>query len=207
MTSMSIIGTGKMSAAISDLAVRAEADLQIVKHSASSHLIKEHREATYSIIGDDLAGDLVVFAVPSGAYASIVKTYGDRLRGKIIVDIANPIDFSTYEQPEQLVSTSTALELARQLPEEIPVLKAFNCNLADTLFTGTNGTTTTTVLIAGDDAEGKLTLAKFVEAAGLRAVDAGPLQRSRHLEAIGYLQITLAASGQTQFESGFTLLP
>jgi predicted dinucleotide-binding enzyme len=97
--------------------------------------------------------------------------------------------------------------LARQLPAGVPVLKAFNVNLADTLFAGTNGTTTTTVLFAGDDAEGKIALTKLLEAAGLRAVDAGPLQRSRELEAMGYLQITLAASGKTQFESGFTLLP
>lgn len=207
MTSISIIGTGKMSAAIASIAVRAGASVQIVKHSASSHLVKKQEQAEYAILGDDLTGDLVVFAVPSGAYPNLLKHYRNRLHDKIVIDISNPIDFTTYEQPEALVGTSTALELAKQLPVDVPVLKAFNANLADTLITGTNGTTTTTVLFAGDDALGKIVLINFLEAGGLRAVDAGPLQRSRQLEAIGYLQITLAASGKTQFESGFTLLP
>ena len=71
----------------------------------------------------------------------------------------------------------------------------------------TNGTTATTVLFAGDHAEGKIALAGLLQAAGLRAIDAGPLQRSRQLEAIGFLQMVLASSGKTHFESGFTLLP
>jgi len=207
MTAISIIGTGKMSAAIADVAFRAGAGVQIVKHSASSHLVKEQEQARHAVLGDDLTGDLVVFAVPAGAYPNVLKHYRERLHGKVVIDISNSIDFTTYERPEALLGTSTALELARQLPAGVPVLKAFNVNLADTLFAGTNGTTTTTVLFAGDDAEGKIALTKLLEAAGLRAVDAGPLQRSRELEAMGYLQITLAASGKTQFESGFTLLP
>lgn len=207
MTSISIIGTGKMSAAIAEVAFRAGASVQIVKHSASSHLVKEQKQATYAVLGDDLTGDIVVFAIPAGAYPNVLKHYQDRLHGKIVIDISNSMDFSTYERPQALLSTSTALELAKQLPADVPVLKAFNVNLGDTLFTGTNGTTTTTVLFAGDDAEGKIALTKLLEAAGLRAVDAGPLPRSMELEAMGYLQITLAASGKTQFESGFTLLP
>lgn len=207
MTPISIIGTGKMSAAIADVALRAGASVQIVKHSASSHLVKEHPQASYAVLGDDLTGELVVFAIPSGAYPSVLGHYRDRLHGKVVIDISNSMDFSTYERPQALLSTSAALELAKQLPADVPVLKAFNVNLGDTLFTGTNGTTTTTVLFAGDDAEGKIALTQLLEAAGLRAVDAGPLPRSRELEAMGYLQITLAASGKTQFESGFTLLP
>ncbi len=86
-------------------------------------------------------------------------------------------------------------------------MKAFNVNLADTLITRTNGTTTTTVLFAGDHAEGKIALTDFLRVAGLRAVDAGTLQGSRQLEAIGFLQMVSASSGKTRFESGFTLLP
>ena len=149
----------------------------------------------------------MVFAIPYGAYSSLLGHYRNRLGGKVVIDISNPIDFTTYEQPEALRHSSTALELAKQLPQDVGVLKAFNANLADTLITRTNGTTTTTVLFAGDHAEGKIALADLLKAAGLRAVDAGPLQRSRQLEAIGFLQMVLASSGKTRFESGFTLLP
>lgn len=209
MTSVSIFGRGKMGLAIADIAVRGGADVQMFKHRTAdlSKAVVDRADVKYASFGDDLTGDLVVLAVPQGAHANIVKHYRDRLGGKVVIDISNSIDFATYERPDALRNSSAALELARQLPEDAVVLKAFNVNLADTLRTGTNGTTATTVLMAGDDAEGKIALASLLEAAGLRAIDAGPLQRSRELEAMGYLQITLAASGKTQFESGFTLLP
>lgn len=205
MTSISIIGSGKMGSAIANIAALAGADIQIVNRSAKP--TKDHPDAKYAALGDDLTGELVVLAVPYGAYPNILRHYRDRLGGKVVIDISNTIDFTTYEQPEALVGTSTALELAKQLPEDVAVLKAFNANLADTLIARTNGTTATTVLIAGDDAEGKIALADILRAAGLRAVDVGPLQRSRQLEAIGFLQMVLASSGKTRFESGFTLLP
>lgn len=205
MTSISIIGSGKMGSAIANIAALAGADIQIVNRSAKA--TKDHPNARFAALGDELTGQLVVLAVPYGAYPNILKHYRDRLGGKVVIDISNTIDFTTYEQPEALVGTSTALELAKQLPEDVAVLKAFNANLAETVITRTNGTTTTTVLIAGDDAEGKTALADILGAAGLRAVDVGPLQRSRQLEAIGFLQMVLASSGKTRFESGFTLLP
>lgn len=205
MTSISIIGSGKMGSAIANIAALAGADIQIVNRSAKP--TKDHPDAKYAALGDGLTGDLVVLAVPYGAYPNILKHYRDRLGGKVVIDITNTIDFTTYEQPEALVGTSTALELAKQLPEDVAVLKAFNANLADTLITRTNGTTATTVLFAGDDAEGKIALADILKAAGLRAIDVGPLQRSRQMEAIGFLQMVLASSGKTRFESGFTLLP
>jgi predicted dinucleotide-binding enzyme len=103
--------------------------------------------------------------------------------------------------------SSTAVELSKALPAGVTVVKAFNVNLGDTLSTGTNGTTGTTVLFAGDDPEAKIAVAALLEAAGLRAVDAGPLSRARELEAMGFLQIVLAAIGKTRYESGFALLP
>ena len=205
MTSISILGRGKMGSAIANIAELAGAHVQIVSRSATPS--KDHPNAMYSVLGDDLTGELVVFAIPYGAYPGILKHYRDRLGGKVVIDISNPIDFTTYEQPEALRNSSTALELAKQLPQDVAVLKAFNVNLADTLIARTNGTTATTVLFAGDNAEGKSVRPELLKGAGLRAVDAGPLQRSRQLEAIGFLQMVLASSGKTRFESGFTLLP
>jgi hypothetical protein len=46
-------------------------------------------------------------------------------------------------------------------------------------------------LLAGDDAEAKRLVARLFEETGLRAIDAGPLRRSRELEAYGYLHIVL----------------
>ncbi len=65
---------------------------------------------------------------------------------------------------------------------------------------------TTTVLIAGDDAEAKRVLAAAVEAGGVRALDAGSLARAHELEAIGFVQLTLAATERIGWTGGFAVL-
>ncbi|TKV30310.1 diguanylate cyclase, partial [Citrobacter sp. TBCS-11] len=42
-------------------------------------------------------GEIVVFAVPYSALEEIINEYADELDGKIIVDITNPVDFSTFD--------------------------------------------------------------------------------------------------------------
>ncbi|WP_406629771.1 NADPH-dependent F420 reductase [Amycolatopsis sp. WGS_07] len=205
MTSISIIGSGKMSGAIAEVATRAGTGVQIIKRSAES-LSAARAGLDYGVLGDKLTGDLVVLAVPYGAYPGIVEHYRDQFREKIVIDISNPIDFSTYDQLLSPADSSTAAELVKLLPAGTAVVKAFNVNLGDTLVSGTNGTTRTTVLFAGDYADAKMAVAAFIEAAGMRAVDVGPLTRARELEAMGFLQIVLAALGKTRYESGFTLL-
>lgn len=206
MTSISIIGGGKMSTAIAEVAARAGASIQILRRSTASSS-EERPDLVYGAIGDNLAGDLVVLAVPYTAYPSILEIYRAELGDKVVVDISNPIDFTTYDELTVPAHSSTAAELARHLPPGAAVVKAFNVNLGDTLTAGTNGTTPTTVLFAGDYAEAKMAVAALVEASGMRAVDVGPLSRARELEAMGFLQIALAALGKTRNESGFALLP
>ena len=205
MTSISIIGSGRMGGAIAEVATRAGATVQIIKRSATS-MSAARPGFEYGVLGDALTGDLVVLAVPYGAYPGILEHYRDQLRDKVVIDISNPIDFTTYDELRSPADSSTAAELAKLLPEGTAVVKAFNVNLGETLVTGTNGTTTTTVLFAGDYAHAKIAVAQLIEAAGMRAVDAGPLTRARELEAMGFLQIIMAALGRTRYESGFALL-
>jgi predicted dinucleotide-binding enzyme len=87
----------------------------------------------------------------------------------------------------------------------VRVVKAFNTNFAATLATGAVGSAPTTVLIAGDDDSAKHAVADLVRGAGLRAADAGSLKRARELEALAFLQMTLAAAGTTSWTSGFAL--
>ena len=68
---------------------------------------------------------------------------------------------------------------------------------------GKVGPTTTTVLVAGDDADARAALIEAVKAGGVEALDAGGLNRARELEAMGFLQIKLAASEQVGSTGGF----
>ena len=63
------------------------------------------------------------------------------------------------------------------------------------------------MLVAGDDADAKALLLRVVTDAGLRGVDAGSLRRARELEALGFVQLTLAAGEKIAWTGGFTLAP
>lgn len=189
MTTVSIVGQGNMGTAIGKVA------------QAGGH--------TVEYIGRDpeqgVNGDLVVMAVYYPSLAEIVATHGSKLAGRVVVDITNPVDFETFDGLVVPAESSAAAELAEKLPES-KVLKAFNTNFAAILNAGTVGTDKTTVLIAGDDADAKASLADVVRSGGLEAVDAGSLKRARELEALGFLQMTLAAQEKIPWTAGFAVV-
>lgn len=188
MTKVTIFGAGNMGSGIGSILTAGGADV--------SHI-------TSSTTGATVDGDIVVLAVPYTAFDDIVSRYGDQLAGKIVVDITNPLDFTTFKllpAPD----SSAAAELAAKLPNS-KVLKAFNTNFAATL-PGKIGDQTSTVLVAGDDTDAKAQLGALVTAAGLAYLDAGNLSRARELEAVGVLQMSLAASGQISWTGGFATI-
>jgi predicted dinucleotide-binding enzyme len=86
------------------------------------------------------------------------------------------------------------------------VLKALNTNFAPTLGAKQVGPNTTTVLVAGDDADAKHALIDAVTAGGVDAIYAGPLARAHELEAIGFLQIALANDEKISWSAGFAVV-
>jgi predicted dinucleotide-binding enzyme len=146
----------------------------------------------------------VVLAVPYPSLATVLDERGSQLAGKVVVDLTNPIDFATFDGLAVPADSSAAAEIAAALPTA-RVVKAFNTNFGATLASGSIGEGTTTVLIAGDDADAKALLAGVVGAAGLKAIDAGSLKRARELEALAFLQITLAAGEKISWTGGFAV--
>jgi predicted dinucleotide-binding enzyme len=189
MTHVTIIGTGNMGQAIAGLVSKGGNTVELLRHSDT---------------GKPVTGDIVVLAVPHAAIPDILATRGDQLVGKVVVDITNPLNFQTFDSLTVPADSSAAAQIAASLPQS-RVVKAFNTNLAATLASGTAGEVPTTVLIAGDDGQAKSQLADVVTAGGLRAIDSGSLRRARELEALGFLQITLAAQDKMPWTGGFAL--
>jgi 8-hydroxy-5-deazaflavin:NADPH oxidoreductase len=189
MAHVSIIGTGNMGQAIAAIAGKGGNSVELFGQSDTDRHV---------------TGDIVILAVPYPAVADVLQTRGESFAGKVVVDITNPLDFSTFDSLTVPADSSAAAEIAGALPQS-RVLKAFNTTFAGTLAAGTVGPLPTTVLIAGDDADAKALLAGIVTAGGLRAVDAGSLRRARELEALGFLQLTLAAGEKISWTGGFGL--
>jgi len=187
MTNLSILGTGNMGQVIASVAAKGG-------HSVQQLGVED--------LGTPVTGDVVVLAVPYPAVADVIAQRGEQLAGRIVVDITNPLDFETFDSLVVPADSSAAAEIAAALPQS-RVLKAFNTTFAGTLAAGNVGSLPTTVLIAGDDAEAKSTLAGIVTSGGLKAIDAGSLKRARELEAVGFLQLTLAANEKVSWTGGF----
>jgi NADPH-dependent F420 reductase len=190
MAHVSIIGTGNMGQAISELVSRGGSTVELLGHGDA---------------GTPVTGDVVVLAVYYGAVADVLAQRGEQLAGKVVVDITNPLDVATFDSLVVPADSSATAEIAAALPRS-RVVKAFNTTFAATLAAGTVGDQPTTVLIAGDDADAKSLLAGIVTAGGLRAVDAGSLRRARELEALGFLQIALAAGEKIPWTAGFAVV-
>ena len=121
------------------------------------------------------------------------------------MDITNPLNFETFDSLVAPADGSKAGELQDALPDS-RVLKAFNTNFAATLAAKTIGSEPTTVLIAGDDAAAKHALADGHPCRRRCAVDAGSLARARELEAVGFLQLTLAVQEKIGWTGGVALV-
>lgn len=204
MATISILGTGNMGSAIAGLALAGGNDVQVVGRDVAKAAAVD-AAVTPTAFGEPLTGEIVVLALPYPALDDVVATYGDQLAGRTVVDLTNPLDFATFDALVVPADSSAAAGLAEKLPDAT-VLKAFNTNFAATLVSGTVGDVPTTVLVAGDDATAKAAFAAAFDGSAVRVVDAGSLKRARELEALGFLQLTLAAGEQTQWTTGFALL-
>ncbi|GHD49360.1 diguanylate cyclase [Mycetocola manganoxydans] len=203
MTNVTIIGAGNMGSAIATIATTGGHSVQVLARDAAKAAV--NAQVTAGTVGDAITGDVVVLAVPYPAVAELLGTYAGQLDGKVLVDLTNPLDFATFDSLVVPADGSAASEIAAQVPEA-SVVKAFNTTFAGTLASGTVGDEKTTVLLAGDDADAKATLAAIIESGNLQAVDAGSLKRARELESIGFLQLTLAAGEKISWTAGFALI-
>ncbi|MEL7975680.1 NAD(P)-binding domain-containing protein [Isoptericola sp. F-RaC21] len=204
MATISILGTGNMGTAIAGLALAGGNDVQVVARDVAKAAAVD-AAVTATAFGEPLTGEIVVLALPYPALDDVVATYGDQLAGRTVVDLTNPLDFATFDALVVPADSSAAAGLAEKLPGAT-VLKAFNTNFAATLASGTVGDVPTTVLVAGDDTDAKAAFAAAFAGSAVRVVDAGSLKRARELEALGFLQLTLAAGEKTQWTTGFALL-
>ena len=189
MAHVTIIGTGNMGQAIASVVAKGGNTVELIGHADTDQVV---------------SGDIVVLAVPYPAVADVLSSRGEQLAGKVVVDITNPLNFETFDSLVTPADGSATAEIAGALPQS-RVLKAFNTTFAATLASGNVGEVPTTVLIAGDDTEAKSLLAGVVTAGGLRAIDAGALSRARELEALGFLQLTLAVGEKVSWTGGFAV--
>jgi hypothetical protein len=193
MTTISIIGSGNMAAAIGVRAAVHGHTVEVMsRDSAKAQALAERigDAATVGAFGARPLGDIVIVAVLHAAAVDVVTHYGDALTGKVLVDITNPFDADA----SGLVTTagnSVSHQMAAAAPEGAHVVKAFN-----TIFGGVLAQDKPMdVFFAGDSADAKARVAGFIASLGMRPLDAGGLGMAHALEWAGILLVGLARTG------------
>ncbi|MGH7100937.1 MAG: NADPH-dependent F420 reductase [Acetobacteraceae bacterium] len=193
MSTISIIGSGGMAAAIAGRIAKAGHIVEVASRDpakARAVADKLAAGATTGTYGAAPAGDIVILAVPYSGAAAVMADYGNALDGKAIIDITNPVapDLSGLVTPH---GSSGAQEIAKGAPAGAHVVKAFNTIFGHVLAKGGR----LDAFIAADDAEAKVRVSTFIESLGLRPLDVGGLHMAQALEAVGLMMIGLAKNG------------
>lgn len=162
-------------------------------------------QARAASAADVIDAGIVVLALWYPGTADFAATHSAALAGKIIVDIANPLD-ATYTGLTLEPTTSAAEELARAVPGST-VVKAFNTVPAPTLLAAEIDGASLDTFVASDDDAAKHTVIGALHGSGLRALDAGALANSRLLERLTAFGIELGQRYELGFGFGFKYLP
>jgi NADPH-dependent F420 reductase len=205
MAKVTIIGAGNMARGLGTRLLAGSHQVQFLAPTA------EHATALAEDLGDhngsvsaghpdeEIAGEVVILAMPYDAALEFAQSKGQELDGKVVVDITNPVNMETFDGLVSPSESSGAEEIAKRLPAGVPVVKAFNTTFAGTLTAGSVAGQDLDVLMAGDDEDAKKKVADLVRSSGMRPIDAGPLRRAQQLEHLGFLHMTL----QDKLGSGF----
>ena len=146
----------------------------------------------------------VIFNCTSGlASLDALKQAGAaNLSGKIIIDLANALDFSNGFPPSLGVCNTDSLaeQIQRAFPEA-KVVKTLNTLTASLMVDPKSLGASSTIFVSGDDAEAKATVVGLLESFGHDdVIDLGPLETARGTEMLLPIWLRLmGALGTAQF--------
>lgn len=145
-------------------------------------------------------GDLIVNATAGTASLDALDAAGaDNLAGKVLVDVANPLDFSAGMPPSLSVCNTDSLgERIQQRFPEARVVKTLNTVNADVMVQPGIVPGSHTMFLCGNDATAKQEVRTLLESFGWRPadlLDLGDIGGSRGMEM--YLPLWLRLWGAT----------
>lgn len=147
-------------------------------------------------------GEIIVLAIPAPARQDAIKNLGD-VQGKTIVDPTNLLNEDWSYAGDMKKSGA---EQVQEWAKGAKVVKAFNTVFAQNMTTGRVKGEPLSLLVAGDDKTAKEEILRLGNAIGFGAVDAGPLQNARYLEALGFLNIQLGYGLKYGTDIGFRVV-
>ncbi len=133
------------------------------------------------------AAEVVVNAANGTASLEVLHQAGaEHLAGKVLLDIANPLDFSAGMPPTLFVKDTDSLgeQIQRAFPRT-RVVKSLNTLTADLMVRPDQLPDVSTVFVSGDDADAKATVISLLTEFGHRdVIDLGDITTARGTEML-----------------------
>jgi 8-hydroxy-5-deazaflavin:NADPH oxidoreductase len=150
---------------------------------------EEHPEVRLGTFAEAAAhGEMVVNATAGAVSLEALEQAGkDNLNGKILIDIANPLDFSKGMPPTLLVSNTDSLgeQIQRRFPEAKVVKTLHTMNAYLMVDPAQLAATDHTVFVSGDDAEAKARVSELLRSFGWSdIIDLGDITTARGTEMV-----------------------
>jgi 8-hydroxy-5-deazaflavin:NADPH oxidoreductase len=150
---------------------------------------EEHPEVRLGTFAEAAAhGEMVVNATVGAVSLEALEQAGkDNLNGKILIDIANPLDFSKGMPPTLLVSNTDSLgeQIQRRFPEAKVVKTLHTMNAYLMVDPAQLAATDHTVFVSGDDAEAKARVSELLRSFGWSdIIDLGDITTARGTEMV-----------------------
>jgi NADPH-dependent F420 reductase len=134
---------------------------------------------------------LVVLAVPYSGQSAVLGEVGPNLAGKIAVSVVAPLAFVDGRARSAPPASGSAAEEAAAMVPRARWVAGFHTLPARDLLRP-DSRMDTDALVCGDDPEAKHDVMRLAERIqGIRAVDAGPLECARYLEAATALLVNI----------------
>ncbi len=202
-----VLGTGMVGEAIASRLVSLGHEVKMGSREAGNPKGRAWAEgagkgASSGSFADAAAFGEIVFSCTLGSAAlDALRAAGEeRLRGKVVVDVSNPLEFRPGSPPS-LFTAAAGDSLAERIQAALPesrVVKALNTVNASVMSHPEMLKETTDLFVAGNDAGAKARVSAILKEFGWTSVvDLGDLSAARGMEAYLLLWLRLSAAYKT----------
>jgi predicted dinucleotide-binding enzyme len=199
-----VLGTGDVGKALGKAFISLGHEVKIGSRSATNEKAlawaKEMGpKASVGTFADAASfGDIVVLATLGMANESALTAAGpERLKGKVVIDTTNPLDFSGGMPPKLgVVGNDSGGERVQKLLPDANVVKAFNTVGSPFMYRPEFAGGPPDMFIAGNNDDAKNKVSGILKDFGWGAVhDLGGIESSRYLEAMCIVWVLSAVRG------------
>lgn len=144
------------------------------------------------------SADIVVLAVPGMVVVDVAKGLGD-LRGKVVIDVTNPLVMDKPMHFTYGVDTSNG-ELVQAALPGAHVVKALNTVTWQMMLAADEVKEPPSVPLSGDHVKAKRKVASLIQAMGLPAIDIGGMETARWTELSAVIFLNNRFSERQNFD-------